>query len=54
MVLKVIWTEFAENQLKDIFDYHLSVSSLNVATRLIHFFMTYFRFSYLAQDFSLT
>jgi plasmid stabilization system protein ParE len=31
IVFKILWTDFAINQLKDIFDYHLIKASPNVA-----------------------
>ena len=35
IVFKILWTDFAINQLKDIFDYHLIKASPNIAQRLI-------------------
>jgi plasmid stabilization system protein ParE len=35
IVFKILWTEFAINQLKDIFDYHLIKASPNIAQRLV-------------------
>lgn len=35
VVFKILWTDFAINQLKDIFDYHLIKASPNIAKRLI-------------------
>ena len=35
IVFKILWTDFAIDQLKDIFDYHLINSSPNVAQRLV-------------------
>ena len=35
VVYKILWTDFAINQLKDIFDYHLIKASPNVAQRLV-------------------
>jgi plasmid stabilization system protein ParE len=35
IVFKILWTDFAINQLKDIFDYHLIKSSPNIAHRLV-------------------
>ena len=35
IVFKILWTDFAINQLKDIFDYHLIKASPNVAQRLV-------------------
>ena len=32
---KILWTNFAINQLKDIFDYHLIKASQNIAQRLV-------------------
>ena len=34
IVFKILWTDFAINQLKDIFDYHLIKASLNIAQKL--------------------
>ena len=31
---RILWTDFAINQLKDIFDYHLIKASPNIAQRL--------------------
>jgi len=35
IVFKVLWTDFATYQLKDIFDYHLIKASPGIAQRLI-------------------
>jgi plasmid stabilization system protein ParE len=35
IVYKILWTDFAINQLKDIFDYHLVKASSNIAQRLV-------------------
>ena len=35
IAFKVLWTDFAINQLKDIFDYHLVKASPNIAQRLV-------------------
>jgi plasmid stabilization system protein ParE len=35
IVFKILWTDFAINQLKDIFDYHLVKASPNIAQRLV-------------------
>ena len=35
IVFKILWTDFAINQLKDIFDYHLIKASSNIAKILI-------------------
>jgi toxin ParE1/3/4 len=35
IVYKILWTDFAINQLKDIFDYHLIKASSNIAHRLV-------------------
>jgi len=35
ITFKVLWTDFAINQLKDIFDYHLIKASPNIAQKLI-------------------
>jgi len=35
IVFKILWTDFAINQLKDIFDYHLIIASPTIAERLI-------------------
>ena len=35
IVFKILWTDFAINQLKDIFDYHLIKASLNIAQKLV-------------------
>ena len=35
IVFRILWTDFAINQLKDIFDYHLIKASPNIAQRLI-------------------
>ena len=35
IVFKILWTDFAINQLKDIFDYHLIKASPSIAQRLI-------------------
>ena len=35
IAFKIFWTDFAINQLKDIFDYHLVKASPNVAQRLV-------------------
>jgi len=35
IVFEILWTDFAINQLKDIFDYHLIKASPNVAQRLV-------------------
>jgi plasmid stabilization system protein ParE len=35
VVYKILWTDFAINQLKDIFDYHLIKASPNIAHRLV-------------------
>jgi len=32
---RILWSDFAINQLKDIFDYHLIKASRNIAQRLI-------------------
>jgi plasmid stabilization system protein ParE len=36
IVFKILWTDFAINQLKDIFDYHLLKASSTIAQRLVH------------------
>lgn len=35
IAFKILWTDCAINQLKDIFDYHLVKASSNVAQRLV-------------------
>ena len=35
IVFRILWTDFAINQLKDIFDYHMIKASPNIAQRLI-------------------
>jgi addiction module RelE/StbE family toxin len=35
IAFKILWTDFAINQLKDIFDYHLVKASPNIAQKLI-------------------
>ena len=35
VVFKILWTDFAINQIKDIFDYHLIKASQNIAQRLV-------------------
>lgn len=35
IAFKILWTDFAINQLKDIFDYHLIKASPNIAQRLV-------------------
>jgi plasmid stabilization system protein ParE len=35
IVFKILWTDFAIDQLKDIFDYHLIKASPNIAQRLV-------------------
>jgi len=35
IVFKIHWTDFAINQLKDIFNYHLIKASPNIAHRLV-------------------
>ncbi len=35
ITFKILWTDFAINQLKDIFDYHLVKASSNIAQKLI-------------------
>ena len=35
IVFKILWTDFAINQLRDIFDYHLIKASPNIAQRLV-------------------
>ena len=35
IVFRILWTDFAIDQLKDIFDYHLIKASPNIAQRLI-------------------
>jgi plasmid stabilization system protein ParE len=35
IIFKILWTDFAINQLKDIFDYHLVKASPNIAQRLV-------------------
>lgn len=35
LVFKILWTDFASNQLKDIFDYHLIKANQNIAQRLV-------------------
>jgi plasmid stabilization system protein ParE len=35
IAFKILWTDFAIDQLKDIFDYHLVKASSNIAQRLI-------------------
>jgi plasmid stabilization system protein ParE len=35
IVFKILWTDFAINQLKDINDYHLIIASPNIAQRLV-------------------
>jgi toxin ParE1/3/4 len=34
IVFKILWTDFAINQLNDIFDYHLIKASSNIAQKL--------------------
>lgn len=34
MALKIFWTDFAENELRKIFDFYKKEASLRVATRL--------------------
>jgi plasmid stabilization system protein ParE len=36
VAFKILWTDFAINQLKDIFDYHLVKASTTVAQKLVH------------------
>lgn len=36
MTFKILWTDFAISQLKDIFDYHLVKASPNIAKKLIN------------------
>ncbi len=35
MELKIYWTDFAKNELKNIFDYHKKEAGLNVAKKLV-------------------
>jgi len=35
ITFRILWTDFAINQLKDIFDYHLIKASSNIAQKLI-------------------
>ena len=35
IIFKILWTDFAIGQLKDIFDYHLVKASPNIAQRLV-------------------
>jgi len=35
IVFKILWTDFAINHLKDIFDYHLVKASSTIAQRLV-------------------
>jgi plasmid stabilization system protein ParE len=35
VAFKILWTDFAINQLKDIFDYHLVKTSTSVAQKLV-------------------
>lgn len=35
IVFKILWTDFAINHLKDIFDYHLIKASPTIAQRLV-------------------
>jgi len=35
VAFKILWTDFAINQLKDIFDYHLVKASTTVAQKLV-------------------
>ncbi|WPO78966.1 type II toxin-antitoxin system RelE/ParE family toxin [Flavobacterium sp. KACC 22761] len=35
MELKIYWTDFAKNELKNIFDYYKKEASLNVARKLV-------------------
>ena len=35
IAFKILWTDFAINQLKDIFDYHLVKASPNIAQKLV-------------------
>jgi len=35
IVFKILWTDSAINQLKDIFDYHLIKASSNIAQKLV-------------------
>jgi len=35
ITFKILWTDLAINQLKDIFDYHLVKASSNIAQKLI-------------------
>ena len=35
IVFKILWTDFAINQLKDIFDYYTIKASPNIAQRLV-------------------
>jgi len=35
ITFKILWTDFAINQLKDIFDYHLVKTSSGIAQKLI-------------------
>ena len=35
ITFKILWTDFAINQLKDIFDYHLIKASSSIAQKLI-------------------
>jgi plasmid stabilization system protein ParE len=35
IAFKILWTDFAINQLKDIFDYHLVKASSNIAQRIV-------------------
>ena len=35
VIFRILWTDFAINQLKNIFDYHVIKASSNIAQRLI-------------------
>ena len=35
IAFRILWTDFAINQLKDIFDYHLVKTSTSVAQKLV-------------------
>lgn len=35
MELKIFWTNFAKNELENIYDYHKKVASINVAKRIV-------------------
>lgn len=35
MELKIFWTDFAKNELKNIYDYHKEVATIKVAKRIV-------------------